>query len=122
MPLKTSLRKKINYASLKSSLASYDWNLVYNSKAAQDATAKFSNVIIEQILANTTVSVLKNRNIGRKEWITQGIIKSIITRDKLYKRYQRNRQNAVVREQFLNYRNLLQDLIKKKPKFNIIEV
>ncbi|KAK9887203.1 hypothetical protein WA026_021045 [Henosepilachna vigintioctopunctata] len=85
MPLKTSLRKKINYASLKSNLASYDWNLVYNSKAGQDATTKFLNVINEQILANTTVSVLKNRNIGRNVWITQGrsLLQDLIKKTKI---------------------------------------
>lgn len=56
---------------------------------------------------------LRSKEVRRKEWITDGLVKCIHTRDKLYKQYMANKNNTDLKEQYRKYRNKLNNLILK---------
>ena len=56
------------------------------------------------------------KEIIRKPWITKGIIKSIHTKNKLFKRYIRDPNNNSLSNKFKKYRNRLNSVIKLSRK------
>lgn len=105
--------KYIQYDKLKQQLSDVDWADVYNSRDVEAATKKFLNIIDDKIKTCTKLVKIKNKMRKRKCWITNGIIKSIETRDKLFRQSQTEPSNINLKKQYLDYRNKLTALIKK---------
>lgn len=103
----------INYEKLKNLLGSETWLDVYSEKNVDIAASVFVNKLQSKI-ENCTKSVnIKRCDMKRNPWITNGIIKSINTKNKLFKSVQRNPENIENLHEYKKYRNRLNELIKK---------
>lgn len=59
----------------------------------------------------------------RKSWISQGLVKSIENRDKMYQMLLNQPNNTELKNEYKNYRNKVNSLIKKtKTKFLSIKI
>jgi len=69
-----------------------DWNFVLENNDADSAFNDFHDKLskIFDIHCPTKTSKLSKRKTPRKPWITAGLIKSIIFKDKLYRKYRSN--------------------------------
>ncbi|KAJ8967645.1 hypothetical protein NQ317_016536 [Molorchus minor] len=85
---KENIIKHINYDKLREQLSDVDWSDVYNLKDVESATKAFLSIIENKITLCTKVTKIKNSKYKRKCWITNGIIKSIENRDKLFREVQ----------------------------------
>lgn len=59
----------------------------------------------------TSVIKLRNHEIRRKPWVTNGLLNSIKTKNELYKRYKSNMTDDGLRETYRRYRNTLNSMI-----------
>lgn len=103
--------RHINFKELKKKLSQLTWTDVYNCPNVETAT----NVFIEQLTYNVNMCTKQRviKTIKKKTWITSGLIKSIKRRDELYKKWQRDKENRTLLEDFKIYRNKLNNLIKQ---------
>ncbi|XP_074035242.1 uncharacterized protein [Leptinotarsa decemlineata] len=108
--------KCINYPGLRRDLHDFDWNQLVSIDNIDDATVFFLDVLKDKIEDNTKHKKIKHKFIKRKVWITDGIIRSIIERDRLFTKYRNNMSDTVSKEEYLNYRNTLNSLIKSRKK------
>lgn len=108
-----NIKKYILYDKLKEHLSSADWSEVFQSWDVESATKTFLNIIENKLNICTKVVKIKKNMRKRKCWITNGIIKSIEMRDKLYRQVQAEPLNENLKTHYLNYRNKLTALIKK---------
>ena len=108
---------KDNISHLKQKLSQENWNDILHGT---DAECDY-NMFIERFnkLYDECIPLKKykvnRRKIPQSPWITKGILKSITTKNKLYKEYLRspNEQQAV---KFKTYRNKLNNLIRKSKR------
>ena len=108
---------KDNISHLKQKLSQENWNDILHGI---DAECDY-NMFIERFnkLYDGCIPLKKykvnRRKIPQSPWITKGILKSITTKNKLYKEYLRspNEQRAV---KFKTYRNKLNNLIRKSKR------
>ncbi|KAJ8970980.1 hypothetical protein NQ317_003851 [Molorchus minor] len=110
---KENIIKHINYDKLREQLSDVDWSDVYNLKDVESATKAFLSIIENKITLCTKVTKIKNSKYKRKCWITNGIIKSIQNRDKLFREVQLEPLNEDLKQRYREYRNKLTALIKK---------
>lgn len=112
------LKKVINYEKLKFDLQREEWLSVYTSGDANYTADQLINTLKMYIEKNTTRIKIKRSNYKRKDWITDGLIKSIKTKDELYQKCINNPHNKNIETEFKIYRNKLNAIIKKtKTKF-----
>ena len=127
VPIKDSINEKCfaykrtytkdNISHLKQKLSQENWNDILHGI---DAECDY-NMFIERFnkLYDECIPLKKykvnRRKIPQSPWITKGILKSITTKNKLYKEYLRspNEQQAV---KFKTYRNKLNNLIRKSKR------
>lgn len=96
----------------KAELKTTDWTHLYNTDSSLEATEIFTSTLLGLIDKNTKTVKQRRAEIKRKCWITQGLAKSIITRDKMYRRCKQNPDNVTFKQQFITYRTYLNNLIK----------
>lgn len=109
----TKIHKKfINYDNLRSDLREEYWSDIYEQDDVDLVANKFINKLKYYIYKNTRTITIKNKNKKRKEWITQGLIKSTITKNEMYKKLSENPNNKLLETQYKTYRNKLTQLIK----------
>ena len=103
--------RHINFKELNKKLSLLAWTEVYNCPNVETATDLF----IEQLTHNVNICTKerKIKTIRKKTWITSGLIKSIKKRDELYKKWQRDKKDHTLFEDFKSYRNKLNNLIKQ---------
>ena len=119
--LKTSIQKncrnknkeivKLNFKKLNDTLANENWQEVLDSRDTNVCADKFVDTLKKHIDAATEKKYIKCKNRKLKPWITQALINSIRTRDRLKK------QSVILKtpeshETFLQYRAKLDGLIK----------
>ena len=105
--------KNSNILLLKNYLHDYDWTHINNSSNANEAFSELITAINNGI--NICCPVTKSKNVKKKQqWITNGLLKSINTKNSLYKKFLTNpcEKNKII---FINYRNRL-NIIKRKAK------
>lgn len=107
---KETYTKFINYKNLKTDLEKYNWDAFYSINDVEIATTFFVKLLTDKIQENTKLNKLKRVNIKRKPWITTALIQSINKKNDLYKKYREN--PLVYKDEFINYRNHLNHLIK----------
>jgi hypothetical protein len=112
------VKKFIDYNTLQNALETEKWVSVLQSEDPNVALNSFTEILKTHIENCTRTST---RNIvpkfkPLKPWITFGIVKSIRTRDRMYKQLYRdnklNYPNSVESVRFKAYRNLLNRIIK----------
>lgn len=105
-------KKVINYNKLREYLANENWNDMLNHTHLNKITDYFVNKLKEYISLCTTATHYKTINTPRKPWITNGLIKSIKTRDELFQKYKRNNDLDSLHK-YKIYRNKINSLITK---------
>jgi len=105
-------KTKIDFQKLNNSLSTETWNSITNIDDPIQCTNKFYSLLNNCIKLSETKIKITNKNRKLKPWMTNGLLKSIQTRDKIKKRYLRYKDNLQLKEKFQNYRNTLTNLIK----------
>ena len=114
----SKLKKVINNEKLKLDLQGEEWHSIYTSGDANYTAETLINTLKMYIEKNITRIKIKRTNYKKKDWNTDGLIKSIKTKDELYQKYINNTHNKNKETEFKMYRNKLNATIKKtKIKF-----
>lgn len=105
--------KKINYTLLKKHLEREDWSLLYNTNDCVDSlVSTFIGRLTEAISKCTYEKSIPHKKKPLKPWISEGIINSIITRDKMYHKLRKNPLNSNLKNDYKTYRNILNKVIR----------
>ena len=107
---------KINISSLGIELSQTNWDDVINITSADESYNKFItkfSTLYDKHLPKMNKKINKRKET--KPWITAGIIKSINTRNKLYKSYLNN-PNDTNKAKYIVYRNKLTHIIRNSRK------
>jgi hypothetical protein len=121
VPMKQT--RKLNHDNIKSfknGLSLIKWDNVYDESNPEKAYEVFHNKLSKIYNIHCPLKATKpsKRKTPRKPWITQGLIKSINTKDKLYKKYITN-PNSENKMKYQKYRNTLQSLLRISKKNHI---
>lgn len=118
--LKNQLQAKnksyINYNLLERDLQKESWDIIYkNEKTISNITNIFIDSIKFYIKKNTYTITITNKKHSKikRPWITKGLLNSIDIKNTMYKNLKKNKNNAFLNEQYKNYKNKLQMLLKK---------
>jgi hypothetical protein len=105
---------KIDYENLCHSLESEKWeNILKDNRNDMDELVdNFLNALTNHIKRHTKVAHIPHKKIPLKQWISQGIINSIRKRDKMHSQLRKQPFNIRLKEEYKNYRNTLNKLIK----------
>lgn len=88
------------------------WYDVYQCTDVEIGSDKFVKKIKQYI--NDATQTKKMPYIRKKKaWVTNGLVNSIKTRDRLFQNYIKNPLNQELKQDYINYRNKLNALIKK---------
>ena len=93
-------------------MGSLNWQTVYestDSNIAYDIFLNKFNDLYDQSFPIKKRKIRKTR--ARKPWISKGLIKSITVKNKLYKKFLKER-NSPTEQKFKSYRNKLNHLLK----------
>ena len=104
--------KSQNIAALNIELNQTNWDDVLTNNSAEDSYTKFITKfsdLYDKHLPKTNKKI--NKRQEAKPWITSGIIKSIKTRNKLYKKFL-NHPNDANKNKYISFRNKLTHLIR----------
>lgn len=110
---KTYYKKTVDMKKLSKILSRIDWGNLYKQKTTELATEYFVNVLQCEIKNCTTQIKLNTKRRKRKDWITQGLVKSINKKKELRKQSQKYPDNKNLEQEYKIYRNKLNDLIKQ---------
>lgn len=112
--------KSDNIRGLNNNLSIIQWNDVYHESNCEAAYQVFHDKLsnIYNIHCPIKSTKLSKRKTPRKPWITPGLVKSIHTKDKLYKKYITNR-NPENKTNYNKYRNTLNSLLRISKKNHI---
>jgi hypothetical protein len=107
-----------NIDRFKQELSKINWKTILNNNNADDDYNAFNKIVIE--LYDKCIPVKKRSSKYKKDprspWITKGILKSINTKNKLYKQYLRCPNNNSC-QKFKTFSNKLHSLIRTKLLF-----
>jgi len=103
----------IDYANLTNSLKNESWHDVFNNFNIEESHNIFKTKLINYILKYTKTKKITCKNKKRKPWVSQGLINSIIYRDKLKRELHKN-FSMQLSNQYKKYRNTLNKLIQKE--------
>lgn len=107
------LTKVINYKKLNSKLSNENWMSTLNKNDTQSSFDEFFEKLNTHIANSTSTNTCKVKGeIKLKPWITCGLIKSINQRN-LLKRKLLRKWSVELEQEYLRYRNKLNDLIRK---------
>ena len=123
-PIEITYRKESveNVRALTEKLVKEEWQDIFAETNVNNAYEKFINKLTYYYEQNIPLVKQKHRkNQIRNPWITQGIFRSIQTRNKLFKSYVRNpteQKNC----HYKRYRNILSKLIRTSKKLHYSKV
>ena len=89
----------------------FEVNTIPVNELADSFLATFTEVV-DQFAPKKNAS-RKERKIRSKPWISRGLLKSIQTKNRLFKQLLRNRDNAILRSKYKTYRNTLNRLLRR---------
>lgn len=104
--------RKTDYDKVSQLLSFENWEDVCNINDVNTCTNNFVSIVKKHIDSATSYLHNNTKNKKIKPWITNGIIKSIRTRDSMKKQILRNINNPQLLNDFKTYRNKLTRLIK----------
>ena len=109
---------KQNIELLKQDLFLEEWEDVYNEVDSNIAYNHFNDKLKHYYDKNIPIGKVKNqRNKPKNPWITKGLLKSIQTRNRLYKSHLRNPTDHSL-QTYKSYRNKLTKLIRTSRKLH----
>lgn len=105
---------KIDFPNLTKTIAEIDWSFIYEYQDTTEAVTRFSNTMSNKICAFSTTVQVRNSKAIRKPWITSGLLKCMLKRDKLHTeaKKEHNKENVIVQQKYKNYRNTCNNLIQ----------
>ena len=106
-----------NIAQLNQDLAKEDWSDVYREVDTDRAYDVFLNKLVYLYEKNIPLVKKKAYRKNKHPWITKGIMQSIKTRNKLYKRALKTQNNEDFND-YKIYRNKLSNLIRISRKMH----
>ncbi|KAJ8976046.1 hypothetical protein NQ317_014098, partial [Molorchus minor] len=104
--------QNLNTEKLKKSLSNIDWENLYTIENTDLATDHFVTILEREIQICTTKLKINSKVRKRKEWITEGLVKSINKKKELRKQLIGNPENTELKQNYKNYRNKVTGLIK----------
>jgi len=117
-PLTPTVRKSRqlkpeNIKGLNNALSLTNWDLVYDTDNPEEAYNLFNDKLLNQLDIHCPLKLTKNnrRNTPKKPWITKGLLTSIKTKDKLYKRFL-SKPNDNNKQVYTKYRCHLTSLLR----------
>lgn len=108
----TNYKKYVDYNKLNIFLLNENWEEFYATTNVNLATNTFITKLKNNIEKSTRIIKVKSREIKRNSWITKGIIKSIETKNNLYKKHKKDINNREQEKEYKTYRNKLNLIIK----------
>ena len=105
-----NLDKFLKYLHLKLSTM-FEANTIPVNELADCFLATFTEVV-DQFAPKRNAS-RKERKIRSKPWISRGLLKSIQTKNRLFKQLLRNRDNSILSGKYKTYRNTLNRLLRR---------
>lgn len=105
--------KYTNFKKLSSTLQSTNWAQLYRTRDSESATNIFVQTIKNSIQICTVYKKVRHKNVKRKDWITNGLVKSINYRNELYINLKKNPQDNALKTEYNNYKKNLVKLINK---------
>lgn len=103
----------LDYTKLKNYLLSESWDGLYTQSNPNVAYDNFIQKLQCHIGSSKKMIKIKSVYKKIKPWITDGLVKSIRTRDKLKVSVLKNKDNLELFQRYKNYRNILNTLLKK---------
>lgn len=105
--------KPDNIKGFNNALSSINWQKVYEQSNPEIAFNVFQDKLLNTFNIHCPIkeSKVSKRKMPRKPWITPGLIKSINTKDKLYKKY-RSKPSYDTNIKYTKYRNILNNLLR----------
>ena len=112
--------KPTNIKGFKNALSIVEWELICDDTDPEMSYNKFHNKVMNllNIHCPITKTKLHKHNIPKKPWVTRGLIKSIQSKDKLYKKYLNN-PSFENKTRYTKYRNHLHQLLRFSKKSHI---
>jgi hypothetical protein len=105
--------KVINWKQLRDSLRNHNWQELLQLNNV-DLSAEMLTNTIKELISNATFEKPVNAKFTKlKPWITAGLVRSIRERDRLSKKLKSQPFNAFLRNRYIQYRNLLNTLIRR---------
>lgn len=98
---------------LKTSLQNMSWEPVYLSGDVESATNKFIAIVTNTIKQCTINKKIRRKVTKINKWVTNALLKSINTKNKLFKNCQKNPGNEELKREYKEYKNKLTSLIRK---------
>ena len=92
----------------------FEVNTIPVNELADSFLATFSE-IVDQFAPERNAS-RKERKIRSKPWISRGLLKSIQTKNRLFKQLLKNRDNSILSSKYKAYRNTLTRLLRRAKK------
>lgn len=105
-------KKILDIDKLKKILSKINWENLYMKETSELATQYFVNILNHEIENCTSKIKINSKNKKRKDWITQGLVKSINKKNELKKELTKNPDNSELEQKYKSYRNKLNNLIK----------
>ena len=99
----------------KCDLLQVDWSSLYNLFDANVSYDYFSDIFSNLYNLHFPLVELSVKKKCRKPWITPSLLKSINQKHKLYHTYIKN-QNEINRKSYVDYKNLLTNLVRQSKK------
>ena len=99
----------------KEDLIAIDWSFLYSLNNADDSYNYFSSVFSNLYEFHFPLVQLSRKKKCKKPWITQGLLKSINRKNKLYCIYIRHK-NEANRKKYIDYKNVLTNLVRNNKK------
>lgn len=110
-PRLTKSKKYIDYTNLEMDLTNESWENIYSAPNVSEATGRFIETFT--YLTDKNSRRIIKKNIKRKEWITEGIIKSINEKNSMYKKIKSEKfMDENLNEKYKRYKKHLEKLIK----------
>uniref|UniRef100_A0A0A9Z7S4 RNA-directed DNA polymerase from mobile element jockey n=1 Tax=Lygus hesperus TaxID=30085 RepID=A0A0A9Z7S4_LYGHE len=110
---KIRIKKVIGYKRLEVIFRQTDFTNITNSNDVNYASEELINVLQKSVEAATELKKVSSREQKLTPWITDGIIKSLRTRELLRKKAERQKNNSLLKERYVKFRNLVKEIIRK---------
>lgn len=105
-------RTYLNHEKLRNKLKNENWNNLYDMDDTNTAVNFFVDKLKTVIKQCSDTVMIKKKEVRKTPWITAGLLKAIQTKNELYKKHRKNIDSTDILNEFKNYRNRLNNLIK----------
>ncbi|CAG9135797.1 unnamed protein product [Plutella xylostella] len=104
---------KTDYDAVAVDLELVDWSDILSSSDVNEAANKFTFLIKECIDKNTKLISVSRSMFNYKPWITPGLIRCMIQRDRLHLKSRKSPNDATARLIYTRYRNFCKEILRK---------